>query len=168
MGSFDIQGDVLIKTSDNFGFRFDFNYIHIFGKTVPSGYQNYYNYDTSTSTIDVEYKPENIFSVKTGIAFGSMKSDLAFNVYMFLGVGFGLLIQDNNVNYTYKTKNNVTTLTTSEPTTPTGLMLGIHGQIRLSYKINKSYSLFIEPTFQYWGNKIDQLYGVNGGITFLL
>lgn len=167
MGSFDIQGDVLIKTSDNFGFRIDVNYIHIYGKKEPNTNISYNSYDTSSTRTEIEYKPVNIFTAKTGVAFGSMRKDLSFNIYMFLGLGFGWLIKDNDVSYTYKTKNNVTTLTTYPENTSTGFMVGIHGQIRLSYNIKKSFALFIEPTYQYWGNKTDQLYGINGGITFL-
>lgn len=168
MGSFDVQGDVLLKTSDNFGFRIDINYIHIFGKTETSGNTYFYNYDSSTTRTEIEYKPVNAFTAKTGVAFGSMRSDLAFNIYLFIGLGFGWIIKDNDVSYYYKTKNNITTLTTSPTGSTTGFMVGVHGQVRLSYKVKKDYSLFIEPTFQYWGNKTDQLYGINGGITLLL
>ncbi len=169
MGSFDIQGDALIKTSDNFGFRIDINYIHIFGKTVSGGdYPYYYSYDTATYRTETEYKAVNAFTAKTGICFGSMNSAIPFNFYMFIGLGFGWIVKENDVYYSYKTKNNNTTVTTSPTGSTTGFMVGVHGQIRLSYKVKKDYSLFIEPTFQYWGNKTDQLYGINGGITFHL
>jgi hypothetical protein len=168
MGSFDIQGDALIKTSEYFGFRIDVNYIHIFGKTGVESSSFYYSYDSTTSSNQVDYKDINTFTAKTGICFGSMRNDLPFNFYLFIGPGFGWMFKDNDINYYYRTKNNVTTVTQSTTGATTGFMIGIHGQIRLSYKINKKYGLFIEPTYQYWGNKIDQLYGINGGITFLL
>lgn len=168
MSSFDLQGDALIKTSENFGFRIDINYIHIFGKTGANGYTFYYSYDSSTIRSETDYKDINAFTAKTGICFGSMNNDLPFNFYMFVGVGFGWLFKGDDIYYNYRTKNNITTVSQSTTGSTTGFMLGIHGQIRLSYKIDKLYGLFLEPTFQYWGNKTDQLYGINGGITFNL
>jgi hypothetical protein len=168
LSAFDLQGDALIKTSDNFGFRIDINYFHIFSKKSDAGYSYYNSYDSSTSRTEIEYKDVNAFTAKTGICFGSMNNNLPFNFYMFIGVGFGWLFKGDDISNYYVTKNNITKVTQSTTGSSTGFMVGIHGQIRLSYKINKKYGLFIEPTYQYWGNKIDQLYGINGGITFLL
>jgi len=167
-GGFNIMGDALIRTSDNFGFRLDVSYSHIFGKTVSDGSTYYSGYDSAFYRGETVYSDMNIIAIKTGIVFGSMKSDEQFNFYMYLGLGFGWLIKDDDMTNNYITRNNVTTLTSYPYTTNTGMMLSVHGQMRFSYNISKKYSVFIEPTFQYWGNKIDQLYGINGGLTFNL
>ena len=167
-GGFNIMGDALIRTSDNFGFRLDVSYSHIFGKTVSDGSTYYSGYDSAFYRGETVYSDMNIIAIKTGIVFGSMKSDEQFNFYMYLGLGFGWLIKNDDMTNNYITRNNVTTLTSYPYTTSTGMMLSVHGQMRFSYKISKKYSIFVEPTFQYWGNKIDQLYGINGGLTFNL
>jgi hypothetical protein len=165
---FDVLGDVLMKTSENFGFRIDLNYVHILGKSGVTNYTFYNSYDSITHRSETDHKAMNIFLLKTGICFGSMNKELPFNFYIFLGLGFGWLLKASDINYEYSTKNNVTTVAQSSMFSNDGFMIGIHGQIRLSYKIYNKYRLFIEPTYQFWGNKIDQLYGINGGISFNL
>jgi hypothetical protein len=168
---FNILGDALMKTSENFGFRIDLNYMHTFGKKLTSdGYSYYNSYDSTYYRYDsdVEYSDMNVFTLKSGICFGSMSRNEPFNFYINVGLGFGWLLKNNDISYNYTTKNGITTVTQSSYSSSDGFLFGAHAQIRLSYKVHKNYSLFVEPTVQYWSTDLLGLYGINGGITFTL
>jgi len=164
---FNISGDALIKTSDNFGFRFDLSYLHTFGKSY-SGYSYYSSYDTSSYGSSTDYAGLNLLSVRTGILFGSMSRNDPFNFYIYLGLGFGWTFNSNNIYYNTRTKNGVTTTSQYESSNKDDFLFGAHTQIRLSYKVSQKYMLFVEPSIQYWSTNIERIYGINSGITFLL
>jgi hypothetical protein len=168
---FNILGDALMKTSDNFGFKIDLNYIHTFGKKITGDGSGYYNSYDSTYyhyNNDVDYTDLNAFTIKPGICFGSMSREDPFNFYINVGLGFGWLVKSNNIYYNSTTKNGVTTTTQSSYKNDDGFLFGVHAQIRFNYKIAKDYSLFAEPTFQYWSTSVNSLFSINGGVTFLL
>lgn len=164
---FNVMGDALLKTTDNFGFRFDFNYTHILSnKYSDVGY--YYSYDSTSYKSETEYSSLNILTVKSGILFGAMASEEKFNFYIYIGLGFGYMFKGADISYNHITKRNVTTTTAYSSGSRSDFIYGAHGIIRLSYKISKKYAVFAEPSVQIWSNRIDRLIGINGGITFLL
>jgi len=165
---FNIQGDMLVKTSDYFGFRVDLNYIHTFSNGIYNGESFYNSYDSSTYTYDYEYVDLNLITLKTGILFGSMGRDTPFNFYLYLGLGLGYKFSSGDIQYEHITKRNVTTTREYVFNSGSEFALGAHGSIRLIYKISPKYSLFAEPSFQYWAAKVERIINVNGGITFHL
>ena len=163
---FDISADALIRTSDNFGFRFDMGYAHSFGKLVTTG--SYYNsYDTSYSTNETDYSNVGLLSIKTGLLFGSMSDEDPFNFYVYGGIGFGLLFKGEEVYYYHRTKNNKTTTNASTSNSSGDIIFGAHVQVRLSYKVSGKYAVFAEPFVNYWNLNVNRMFGINGGITFL-
>jgi hypothetical protein len=165
---FNVLGDGILKTSDNFGFRFDLNYVHIFGNTFPNSYSYYSSYDNSYNSSAYEYKDMNIVTTKTGICFGSMDKSLDLNFYIYLGFGFGWVFKESDISYYYKTINNVTTVTQYSYNGGSNFLIGAHTQIRASYKVTKKYAIFVEPSFQYWSSDVYGLFNINGGISFIL
>jgi len=164
---FNVSGDALLKISENFGFRFDLSYLHIFGKSY-SGYSYYSSYDTATYGSSTDYAALNLLSIRTGILFGSMSRNEPFNFYVYIGLGFGWTFHGNNTYYNTYTKNGLTKTTQYQSSNKDDLLLGAHAQIRLSYKVSKKYMLFVEPSIQYWSTNINRIYAINSGITFTL
>ncbi len=157
---FNIQGDMVVKLSDYFGFRADINYLHTFGTTKESYYSDpYYNY-----TYKTEYGDNSILSLKSGILVGSIGDYNTFNFYAFFGGGmlytfpFEVKESTNNQYYYYNNGNN----------RGDEIEIGFIGGIRFSYKINKKYSIFVEPSFHWWSGSTDRTININGGITFNL
>ncbi len=163
---FNVSGDALIKTSDNFGFRFDLSYAHTFGRRLSNGSNQ--GYDSSTYSYETAYGSMNLFAIRTGLLFGAMSPEEAFNFYICLGLGFGWSIRGEQISYSYITKNNVTTTNSYKTSNEENLLFGVHAHLRLSYKISSKYNLFIEPSVQYWTTDINRLLSINGGITFRL
>ena len=163
---FNISGDALIRTSEYFGCRIDLNYTHTVGKTVTDGY--YYSYDSTTYGSEYVYSALNIFTLKTGILFGSMLNEDNFNFYIYLGFGLGLSFRGEEQSKSSYTKNNVTTTYVYPSNSRSDFIFGAHAQIRVSYKLAPKYRIFIEPSAQYWSLSVNRLFGVNGGITFNL
>ncbi|MEI7485584.1 MAG: hypothetical protein WCK13_12815 [Ignavibacteriota bacterium] len=164
---FNVTGDALIKSSEYFGFRFDLSYLHTAGKTVTDN--SYYSgYDSSTYGSETVYAAWNIFTLKTGILFGSMAKEDPFNFYVYLGFGFGMAFSGGEEYNSYRIKNNITTAYNYPSSSRNDFIFGAHAQIRTSYRISPRYNVFIEPYVQYWTMNVNRLMGINGGVTFLL
>lgn len=170
--SFTIKGfnvliDAFTRTANDFGFKIDLSYSHLFGDKY-SGSRYFNNYDSSYNKIDIDYSSLNIFALKTGFCFGSMKSDIPFNFYIYIGLGIGWLEKEFDIQYKYITRNNITSLNQFSVNNKSDVIFGAHAQIRVSYKVAKQYRLFLEPSLQYWTSEMYKMFGLNGGITFNL
>lgn len=166
--SLNFTGDIFFKTSDDFGLRIDVNYVHIFGRYFIDNYNNTNIYGSTSVRTESDVMDINLYTLKTGIAFGLLDYKYKINTYCYLGIGIGWKNQANTIKHKYITENNVTTVTESSESEGNGAMIGLHCQVRLSYKISPKNRIFLEPTIQYWGQKVDLLFGINGGISFQL
>jgi len=166
--SLNFTGDIFFKTSDDFGLRIDVNYLHVFGRFFTDNYSYSDIYVKKYIKTESDVMDINLYTLKTGIAFGLLEYGYKFNTYCYLGIGIGWKNQANTIKHKYVTENNVTTVTESSENEGIGAMIGLHCQVRLSYKISPKNKIFLEPTIQYWGQKVDLLYGINGGISFQL
>jgi hypothetical protein len=155
---FNIQGDMVVKLSDYFGFRADLNYMHTFGTTEEAPYNDPYYY----YTYKTEFGDNNILALKTEILVGSIGDYNIFNFFVFLGGGmlytFPFEVKEYS-NYQSYYQN-------YSDDRGDELELGFVGGIRFGYKINKKYSLFIEPSFHWWSGNTDRTININGGISF--
>jgi len=164
---FNVLIDAFKKTSDDFGLKIDLSYSHLFGdKYSGTGYT--INYDSSYNKIDIDYSSLNIFALKSGFCFGSMKTDIPFNFYIYVGLGIGWLEKDFDIQYKYVTRNNITSLYQFSVNNKSDVIFGAHAQIRVSYKPAKQYRIFVEPSLQYWTLEMYKMFGVNGGFTLEL
>lgn len=168
INGFNLMGDILLKNSDYFAFRFDFNFTQIFSSYLRPGYSNFSIYDTSINNTEIDLTGASIFAIKPALSFGFISDDYPFNIYANVGLGIGLVLKSDDIIYTYKTKGFKTTLTQTTVKKNSVIAIGTYGSVRISYKFSKKYSLFAEPSYQIWGNSIEQLISVNAGVTFLL
>jgi hypothetical protein len=150
-----------VKLSDYFGFRADVNYIHTFGTTKETTYSDPYYYNTYKT----EYGDNNIFFLKTGIITGSMRDDIDFIFFIYLGGGmsytFPYEVSEHSLDYEGK-------YVTYNYDRGDEMELGFTGSLRLGYRITKKYSLFIEPSFHWWSGETDRTINLNSGLTFHL
>jgi hypothetical protein len=164
---FNLQGDMMFQTSDYFGFRVDLNYIHTFGaRSEGEPYTN--TYDSTTYYSVMEYSDLNLITLKSGILFGSISRENIVSFYLYLGLGLGYTFGNDDIDYEYKTKNNITTVYPYHYKSYNEFTVGAHTSIRLSFKLSKNYSLFLEPSFQYWSNNIETIINLNSGVIFHL
>lgn len=167
MSGFNVQGDVLLKTSNYFGIRFDVNFTQTFSKII-TGSPYYQAYDTATLKSEISLAGASIFAIKPALSFGYMSDESPFNINVNVGLGLGLILKSDDIINTYKIKGGTTNLYQTSVKSNNGLAIGTFGSIRISYKFFKKYSLFAEPSYQIWGNNIEHLMSINAGVTFLL
>ena len=160
ISGFNFMGDVILKTSNYFGFRFDFNFIHTFATKI-SGHSYYSPYDTATMKTEINLAGASLLAIKPALSFGLISDDNPFNIFANVGLAIGLIFKSEDITNTYKTKGSITSLYQTYYKSNNGLAIGTFGSVRISYKISKKHSLFAEPSYQIWGNNIEHLININ-------
>ncbi|HPS64017.1 MAG TPA: hypothetical protein PK447_00425 [Ignavibacteria bacterium] len=141
---FSVHTGMIFKISKYLGNIYDLSFLHMNGTTsdtyLGTPGQNYYYRWVNN------YGDANDVLLKSGLALGYLDNDSRFNAYAAFGIILGCEIKGDDISNEYVYENNKNYMFNSYTSGAAEFRFGAFCSLRLSYRITKNLSVFIESS----------------------